>query len=654
MIRAKRKQVTGDSNTIELIPHKKLEGDLPAVLIEGHVHWLNLSTSVMEVRPLDSLWETSSENWKIDCTPGQYRMQKGTEFLVDIRSKTWDMVSGLLRPFDMPQNLLVSVSPIDSSQPISSLQLSVVLLRYGLSFYVDEDGDLQSYNIRGMVYDEDQSVGTLFGLVNQLVLRPKIRDVHAVELIPRCVLIPEGEISFKLDGHHVRVEINTHLPPLRRVTYQTYRVDTDMGCLTGNVSLANMLYRAYLHALTSGCSPDPLTGRSGTEEALSLLWSASCWSITRFSSREAVLLSLIASICPERRSRYMTWLDLPSIAQYHELYVVANGIKNHCERMLSFHESQPSDLFKSFPSRDMHLLERSALRAAYLFPPRFSGQPSGKILDVRYSARDLVKDSSGEQRAYTAATLVHHWTASATTTDILSMMVSWKGSVSGTTTLSLRYDRSWLAPNLPLIWLKAYELLRGDNKGKRFQLLFSLPAMAYAFLYVFRERRWRVDYGLAPTRTMLAVPYRAKDVPALRAEFGHPDMAIILTCLSYYYSGLTEEQLRICFEILLKQDDPSLDYDLWVQDCSAVPDCLRTLGGVNIKSSEQWNQSLFPLFKRNRATVDFYLSSVVFPKAAKEFPSKLSCSGWDLAEKKERLLTGKLMIRSTIAEPAVS
>jgi len=164
-------------------------------------------------------------------------------------------------------------------------------------------------------------------------------------------------------------------------------------------------------------------------------------------------------------------------------------------------------------------------------------------------------------------------------------------------------------------------------------------------LYAFRERRWRVDYGLSPTRTMLAVPYRAKDVPAQRAEFGHPDIAIILTCLSYYYGGLSEDQLRLSFEILLKQDDPSLDYDLWVKDCPSVPDCLKTLSGVNIKSSEQWNKSLFPLFKRNRGTVDYYLSSVVFPKEAKEFPSKLSCSGWDLAEKKERLLTGKPRIK---------
>ena len=165
-------------------------------------------------------------------------------------------------------------------------------------------------------------------------------------------------------------------------------------------------------------------------------------------------------------------------------------------------------------------------------------------------------------------------------------------------------------------------------------------------LFVFRERRWRVDYGLAPTRTMLAVPYRAKDVPAQRAEFGHPDIVIILTCLSYYYGGLSEEQLKLSFEILSKQQEPSLEYNLWVRDCSTVPESLQTLSGVNIESAEQWDKSLFPLFSQNMATVDFYLSRVVFPREAKEFPSKLSSSGWDLAEKKEHILTGKLRIRS--------
>ncbi|KAF8555161.1 hypothetical protein OG21DRAFT_1439060 [Imleria badia] len=1350
VIRAQRKQVVGDSDILELIPQAKLEGDLPSVLIEGHAHWLNLSTSVIEVRPLDSLWVASSENWEIDCTSGKYRMQKGNDFLVDIRSQSWDMVSRLLTPLDTPQNLIVSLSPMDSNRPTSSLQLSVVLPRYGLSFYVDEDGDLQSRNMRGMVYDENQCIGTLFGLVDRLVLRPKIKDI---ELISRHILVPDGKISFWKDGHHVqvRVKADADRPALERVTYQTYTVDTELGCLTGNVSLTNKLYCAYLHALTSGCGTDPLTGRSGTEEALSLLRSASCWSIMRFGSREAELLTCIASICPPRtwypvqlkRMQKVGWLNLPASTQHHELYVISKAIMEHYQRVRLFHESKSSPLFQSFPLRDDHLLERSARRAAYLFTSEFSGQPSRENLDVRYSARDLMKLASGEHRAYTAATVVHHRTVTATTTkNILSMVESWTGSVSADATLSFRYDRSWLTPDLPSIWLNAYKLLRKRDDGKWFQMLFSLPAMAYAswklsdlvpvfvafasdprfqledappydsyniaegyapswdtlrsyvsdsaaafdsspeskepartgesakslrkrrlkmynerrnsdsdavatvqqllnawpcetlprcslkpnlydvpdltskvqghfsscyrnlklkehltrvqnildnvfsqaaspvptleysfqpsqiipsraswsiaidqlfarpvpslqehgslrlppyptddgnvslsgcaplyqliaiveanavntfqpkyvsalrtsakffgsgksnaghgatelptseileghyarcrdsyiegrdyvkqylgprshseqaleqsgqwpritahtlfrslasnspivlsddwkeclvqltllalelqrarrllrlhfdnlheelrkelqndgcdgwnaeahpdwlliqlqgnflvrrvqaevanemisprsgtntamqlnmgegktsvivpivvvdladgaqlvrvivpkaltaqmfhllvdrlgglvnrriyfipfsrslevdhrkvvalrevmsqcmeergilvvqpehvlslklvsvekqlpqeheqkladpllklqrwlhshsrdildesdeilhvryqlvytiglqqhmegfpdrwttteqvlglvgkrafalrdlfplgveyergpsgsfphlrilhadagerliswivqdimegrlpnfnfgqlrssyrdaiqrfiscenvppakvqlikdysqhtplwggllllrgllatgiLVFAFRERRWRVDYGLAPTRTMLAVPYRAKDVPAQRAEFGHPDIAIVLTCLSYYYSGLSEEQLRLSFEILLKQDDPTLDYDLWVQDCPAMPEGLQTLNGINIKSSEQWNKFLFPLFSRNKATVDFCLSSVVFPKEAKDFPSKLSSSGWDLAERKECLVTG--------------
>ena len=478
-----------DSETIELIPQEKLEGDLPRMLIEGQAHWLNLSTCVMEIRPLDSLWKGSSENWKMTCTPGKYRVRKGHELLVDVRSQSWAMVSNLLKPLDVSQNLLVTVSPNNTDQPSSPLQLSVALPRYRLSFYVNKDGELQSHNIRGMVYDRDQSIGTLFSLVNQLVLRPKFRDnIDAHGLVPRCVLIPEGAISFRMDGHHVHIEIDIHGPPLQQVTYQTYRVDSDLGCLTGNGSLTSKLYCAYLHALTSGCGTDPLTGRSGTEEALSLLRSGSCWSIVRFNSRDAKLLSLIASMCPmlkwypkNHRSMQVVWLNLPVNSQHPELHIVSKGIKAHYERVWLFHEGESSTLFEEFPSRDSHLLVRSALRATYLFPPDLSGKPSGVDLDARYRARDLVEISSGGHCAYTAATVVHRRTWNSTTPkNLVSMMEAWNGIVSSDATMSLRYNRSWLAPDLPSMWLKAYDLLRRSDEKKWFQLLFSLPAISYA------------------------------------------------------------------------------------------------------------------------------------------------------------------------------
>jgi Protein of unknown function (DUF3645) len=131
-------------------------------------------------------------------------------------------------------------------------------------------------------------------------------------------------------------------------------------------------------------------------------------------------------------------------------------------------------------------------------------------------------------------------------------------------------------------------------------------------------------------------------VPSLRAEFGHPDVAIALTCLSYYYGGLTKEQVLQCFDLLTKLDDPNMEYDQWVKSGkdADIPNSLRQFRGVNTDDDTQVNEVLVPLFERNSRVVDFYLSQVVFPHAAKGFPRKLSTSAWDLVEDKSNVTTG--------------
>ncbi|KAG6887769.1 hypothetical protein C0992_010818 [Termitomyces sp. T32_za158] len=158
--------------------------------------------------------------------------------------------------------------------------------------------------------------------------------------------------------------------------------------------------------------------------------------------------------------------------------------------------------------------------------------------------------------------------------------------------------------------------------------------------FVLQDKRWRVDYGLDLTRTLLAVPYRAKDLPSLRADFGHPDVALALTCLSYYYGGLTEEQLDQCFELLFKHDDPPLEYNQWVSGHNKVPLSFRDIRSVNLDDEHQRKMILGPLFRRNKAVIDFYLSNLVFPRYAKQFPKRLSTSAWDLAETKVHVTTG--------------
>ncbi|KAF9230956.1 hypothetical protein BU15DRAFT_68744 [Melanogaster broomeanus] len=471
----------------ELIPQRKLEGDLPTPLVDGHAHWLNLSDWTIEVRPLGKRWEHRQENWQIYLAPGSYSMHRGSTMLVDIGSQTWTMLSNLLSPLERRDNIFVMFSPYQSVQGTSAPRLVVELPRYGLSFFVDNNGDLQSFNMRDMVYDKNQSIGTMFGLVNQLVLRPKVQVPD--ELNQRCVLIPDGDISFKSHGHHVRIEIDTHSPALRRVTYHTYKVNTELGCLEGNVNLTNQLYRACLHAVTSsGCSTDPLTGKTGTEEALSVLQSATCQSFMKLDPGAAKLLSSIASFTPQRvwypphlqRMQDVQWSSLPATAQYHGLYFAAESIKKRWERDQMFRENQPICPIQGFPSRELFLLQRASLRAALLYPHEFSEQFSPGECDTTYHSRDLVC-AENEYRAYSIASTVFWWASTQNTVaDLLSRLESWGGNLhGGIPGFSLSYSEDWLRPDLPKMWLTAYDTCRRSARRTRFELLFTLAAMAY-------------------------------------------------------------------------------------------------------------------------------------------------------------------------------
>ena len=126
----------------------------------------------------------------------------------------------------------------------------------------------------------------------------------------------------------------------------------------------------------------------------------------------------------------------------------------------------------------------------------------------------------------------------------------------------------------------------------------------------------------------------------MRAEFAHPDVAITLTCLSYYYGGLTKDQVLRCLDLLAKLDNPTMEYDHWVELGPDIPLELRQLNDVNLEDETQVNGFLVPLFSRNKRVVDFYLSQVVFPQAAREFPWKLPTSSWDLVEHKTNITTG--------------
>jgi hypothetical protein len=356
-----RTQCNQTNDILALIPSSKLRGDLPPMLVDGHVHWLNLTTKIIEIRPVEKLWEQSSEHWMIDCSSGQYRVYRGCETLVDIRSPTWAMVSECfecLNSVDRARstNLLITTSPIDSVQPASVRRLSVTLSRYDLSFFANAREELESRDFKDMVYDEDQCVGALFGLENLLVLRPKthIWGASVPEApIPRRVLIPNGVPERHLIDNHrfligMAVDAHSFTGP-DELLYHTYDVDTELGCLIGNGSLTSMRLLAHLYAMTSCHRPDPLTGKTGAQAALCLLQSAGCRSIMRLKALH---------IDDDR------WTS----TQYPQINTAYQEILNRYYWNRHLREASASD-------------KRDARRAAYLFPSNAAGPISPKDYD---------------------------------------------------------------------------------------------------------------------------------------------------------------------------------------------------------------------------------------------------------------------------------
>ncbi|KXH25073.1 hypothetical protein CSIM01_12989 [Colletotrichum simmondsii] len=169
--------------------------------------------------------------------------------------------------------------------------------------------------------------------------------------------------------------------------------------------------------------------------------------------------------------------------------------------------------------------------------------------------------------------------------------------------------------------------------------LFAGGILAFALA----RKQWRVHYGLDPARekkTRLAVPYKAKDCPTPRSEFSHPDIVIVLTCLSYYYGGLDDQALFESLELLLRSDNADLQYQAWVQTAPTLPESCRQIKGINLRDRTYCTSAIFPHLRYSKAAIDYYLCRVVFVKECKEFPHKLSASGWDLGKKKAFPTTG--------------
>jgi hypothetical protein len=186
------------------------------------------------------------------------------------------------------------------------------------------------------------------------------------------------------------------------------------------------------------------------------------------------------------------------------------------------------------------------------------------------------------------------------------------------------------------------EQIRGvlPREGPLLHIVLILRGLlCYGVLMHALRMRWRVEFGVRPSgRPKMAVPFRAKDVPVERAEYGHPDVAIMLTQLSYYNSGLSDEQLLEAFQRLDRLSSRDHEYKRWLTDVKGrLP---ATLSDVNLDDFVQRKEKLFPMLRRNMRVIDFWLSTAVYPVECKQFEEKLVASAWDLCTHGRRPVCG--------------
>ncbi|KAL2356430.1 hypothetical protein BJ546DRAFT_947666 [Cryomyces antarcticus] len=429
----------GDS-TLETIPHNVFTGDLPTHFVDAFVHWLDISTGVVEFRPLDTVWETCSSNWRLAYSaliPATMRLAHRELLDLSCAHSQW----GLEIVARLEEKSFVHITRADDGL------IEVDLPRLSLRFFLNSGGYLQSRDF-GDIVDPNQSLGTLCGLKRRLVLcGPDLRT----KCTSRSVLIPYGDISIEKAGAGIQVSIDTD-GAQRRIQVFRYHLDYVLRKLRGPPDLLSTLYKAYLHGLTSFVVVDPFTGRIGTEEALSTL-------------RETAL----------RTCR-------PLEADHEDFCKEALAIKTSADRCSLLYDTSlivrtSVDLNRG----SVHLLERAAKRAGNFRNATYGGNATKSEDDRLYQARDGAGSCRGE-RVYSIASLIKEWPSRVNVTpDLRSVVRQWRKVSGYHVPFRQHHYTDLLSLDMPSMWGSLYDVCRSSRReSSTYSLMFRFCVIAFA------------------------------------------------------------------------------------------------------------------------------------------------------------------------------
>ena len=273
-----------------------------------------------------------------------------------------------------------------------------------------------------------------------------------------------------------------------------YQVDDVLGRLVDNGNLKSKLFKCYLHAVTSHCLMGRLTGRTGTEEALNCLQTASTRSIFVLRESDIDLLQFFAHLTPSRQlylqnlrvMQQTKWSNLPQLNQRNFFHTLVEAIFDQARSYFIFQEN-PAELPKLEKRTDKGLLERAAIRESSYHISGFGARHQTAKCDFTYSTRDCALHSNRVAQTWSIAKLVDEWQTNlpGIYPQFLREIELWDMPVclsKSENELPLGYDMQWLdlpSKTLPMIWGKLQKMLAESRVERdKYRTMFLLSTMA--------------------------------------------------------------------------------------------------------------------------------------------------------------------------------
>ena len=385
------------------------DADFPMPLINGHVHWLNLKSGILQITPRTSMWRSKFSDWKLEVWTGHARRRNSQ--LVDVRSSVFQRIAGIIEPFQHRSEMIIF-------QP-EKRNLTVNLPKFEMTFTVNFQGLLESRQLQAVI-DDNQDAGTLYGLESKLVLRDISNSTK------RSIAVAIGSTALQRYMGHVRVRIQ------HPEHYCRFSINTVLNRLECPAEPRVVYMKAYCHAITTFVLADPLTGRTGTEEALHSLSSGISQPWAPVDEEAYRLLSCIADLTPRRVYYPMEMKVMQNVfwtesllfqAQDDRFHPAVSGILRQCRLLYRFNSGAREPPHRESIS-DLHLLERARVRnCAHRLS--WSVDRLEKRSDIAYLARDRVSSAS-RANAFEAATLIKRWSRRiAVSSDLATLLQSW-------------------------------------------------------------------------------------------------------------------------------------------------------------------------------------------------------------------------------------